>query len=54
MAYVPHTATDRAEMLALIGAASCEALFESIPEECRYPKVTLPEPVSEMEMLAEL
>jgi len=54
MAYVPHTDSDRREMLATIGASSIDELFEEIPEEVRFPELNLPEPLSESEILDEL
>ncbi len=41
-------------MLAAIGAPSCDALFEAVPAEYRFPEVRLPAPLSEPEVLAEL
>ena len=41
-------------MLATIGAKSIADLFAVVPEKFRYPKLNLPEPLSEMEALAEL
>jgi glycine dehydrogenase subunit 1 len=54
MSYVPHTMEDRREMLAAIGADSCDALFEAVPEGVRFPAVDLPAPLSEIEVLADL
>jgi glycine dehydrogenase subunit 1 len=54
MSYVPHTAADRAEMLAAIGVERIEDLFHDVPAACRFPELDLPEPLSEMELLAEL
>jgi glycine dehydrogenase subunit 1 len=54
MSYVPHTDADRAEMLAAIGVERLEDLFHDVPEDCRYPELRLPEPLSEMEIMAEL
>jgi glycine dehydrogenase subunit 1 len=54
MAYIPHTDTDRAEMLAAIGVDSLDQLFEAVPEANRFPALNLPEPMSEMETLWEL
>ncbi len=54
MSYVPHTAADREAMLAAIGADSIEDLFHDVPQQHRYPEVSLPEPLSEMDILAEL
>jgi glycine dehydrogenase subunit 1 len=54
MSYVPHTDSDRAEMLAAIGVERLEDLFHDVPAACRFPGLNLPEPLSEMEILAEL
>jgi glycine dehydrogenase subunit 1 len=54
MNYIPHTDADRAAMLAAIGVERVEDLFHDVPSACRFPKLELPEPVSEMEIMAEL
>jgi len=54
MSYVPHTAADRRAMLAEIGVESVEDLFCDVPQQHRYPELSLPEPLSEIEILAEL
>ena len=54
MSYVPHTDADRAEMLAAIGVERVEDLFHDVPADCRFPELNLPEPLSEMEIMAEL
>jgi glycine dehydrogenase subunit 1 len=54
MSYVPHTDQDRAEMLAVIGVERVEDLFHDVPTACRFPGLELPEPLSEMELMAEL
>jgi glycine dehydrogenase subunit 1 len=54
MSYVPHTEADRAEMLAAIGVERVEDLFHDVPAACRFPELRLPEPLSEMELMAEL
>jgi glycine dehydrogenase subunit 1 len=54
MSYVPHTDADRAQMLAAIGVARVEDLFHDVPAACRFPELNLPEPLSEMELMAEL
>jgi glycine dehydrogenase subunit 1 len=54
MTYVPHTDADRREMLAAIGVERVEDLFHDVPLACRFPVLNLPEPVSEMEIMAEL
>ncbi len=54
MSYVPHTAADRQAMLAAIGVSSIDDLFHDVPREHLHPEFSLPEPLSEMEILAEL
>jgi glycine dehydrogenase subunit 1 len=54
MSYVPHTDADRAEMLAAIGVERVEDLFGDVPATSRFPELKLPEPLSEMEIMAEL
>jgi len=54
MSYIPHTDADRAEMLAAIGMERIEDLFHDVPAAFRFPDLTLPEPLSEMEIMAEL
>jgi glycine dehydrogenase subunit 1 len=54
MSYVPQTDADRAEMLAAVGVERVEDLFHDVPAACRFPELVLPEPLSEMEIMAEL
>jgi len=54
MTYIPHTERERQEMLAAIGLAGIEDLYQAIPEEVRFPELDLPEPLTEMEILDEL
>ncbi len=54
MSYIPHTDADRAEMLAAVGVERVEDLFHDVPAACRFPALNLPQPLSEMEILAEL
>jgi glycine dehydrogenase subunit 1 len=54
MTYLPHTDADVAEMLAAIGVKRVADLFHDVPAECRFPELNLPEPLSEMEIMAEL
>ena len=42
MPYGPHTAGDRARMLAALGIASVDALFEDIPAAVRAAGLDLP------------
>jgi glycine dehydrogenase subunit 1 len=50
MAFIPHTADDIARMLDVIGANSIEDLFDEIPTELRAGALSLPRPLSEMEI----
>ena len=54
MSYIPNTEADKQAMLEAIGVASVADLFEAVPERARFPQLTLPKPLSEMEILAEL
>ena len=54
MAYIPHTESERQEMLAEIGVKHIDDLYEAIPTDVRFPDLDLPEAVSEMEIIAEL
>jgi glycine dehydrogenase subunit 1 len=54
MAYIPHTESERQEMLAEIGVKHIDDLYEAIPTDVRFPDLELPEAVSEMEIIAEL
>src|SRR3954453_22850854 len=50
MPYGPHTADDRARMLARIGIDSVDALFEDIPAEMRAAPLRLDPPEPELEL----
>src|SRR3989338_8196120 len=51
MPFIPHTDADVKAMLAAIGVASIDQLFEEIPERLRAGKLTqVPEGMSEMEV----
>jgi len=52
--FIPHTDSEREEMLKTIGKESLESLFSDIPEKFRFPKLDLPHALSEMEALQEL
>jgi glycine dehydrogenase subunit 1 len=54
MTYVPHTESERAEMLAVIGVDRTDGLFEVVPEHVRFPKLKLPPPCSEIEIEREM
>ena len=50
MAYIPHTPEDVAQMLQVIGVNSIEDLFDEIPAELRAGVLSVPPPLSEMEI----
>lgn len=52
--YLPTTAEDRAAMLRRVGADSPRALYEAVPEEILYPKLDLPEGLSELQLAREM
>ena len=54
MPYGPHTADDRARMLATIGVASIDELFADIPAELRASPLDLPEPEPELPLTERL
>ena len=54
MAYIPHTETERREMLDAIGLESMEQMYAELPEALRFPELALPESASEMEVMEEL
>ncbi len=54
MAFNPHTAEDRSEMLAAIGIDDLAELFEPIPSDIRRPRLDLPPRLTEMEAAAYL
>jgi len=54
MSYVPHTDSERSEMLAAIGVARMEDLFADIPESVRFPDLDLPPPASELEVARDM
>lgn len=54
MSYIPHTDLERQQMLSSIGVTTIEDLFDAVPASHRFPKLDLPKPMSEMEVLAEM
>lgn len=48
--FIPHTPSERDEMLRVVGKKSLEELFANIPEKFRFPEIDLPEVFSEMEV----
>jgi glycine dehydrogenase subunit 1 len=54
MPYIPHSDADRQAMLGAIGVQSIEALFQDVPQRARFPGLSLPLALSEMEVRWEL
>ena len=54
MTYSPHTRADRARMLDAIGVASVDDLFDDIPSAVRAGQWSVPPPLVEQEVRAEL
>jgi glycine dehydrogenase subunit 1 len=54
MPFIPHTKTERQEMLRVVGVRNVEELFSSVPADVRFPKLELPPAASEPEVLAEM
>ena len=54
MTYSPHTDADRARMLGAIGAGSVDELFDDIPASVRAGEWSVPPPLVEQEVRAEL
>jgi glycine dehydrogenase subunit 1 len=52
--FTPHTDSEREEMLRVIGVKKLEDLFIDIPAAYRFPKLNLPEAMTEMETMAHL
>jgi glycine dehydrogenase subunit 1 len=52
--FIPHTDSEREEMLKEIGIGSLDELFTAVPKDFRFPKLNLPPALTEMEVLAEL
>ena len=54
MAYLPNGADERRQMLEAIGASSVDELFDSIPPGLRNPRLELPAPLAEQDLVAEM
>lgn len=52
--FIPHTDSERREMLKTIGIEKLEDLFADIPEKYRFPKLDLPPALSEMEAMEQI
>ena len=52
--FIPHTESERKEMLAAVGVEKIEDLFAAIPEKHRFPKLGMLRGMTEMEASAQL
>ncbi|NPV86051.1 MAG: aminomethyl-transferring glycine dehydrogenase subunit GcvPA [Anaerolineae bacterium] len=52
--FTPHTEQEVKEMLQAIGVKQIEDLFQDIPAQYRFPKLNIPEGLSEMETVQQL
>lgn len=52
--FIPHTNEEREDMLRDIGVKNIEDLFCDVPKDYRFPKLDLPEPLTEMEAVTHL
>lgn len=52
--FIPHTISERQEMLRAIGIEKLEDLFKDIPEKYRFPQLDLPPALSEMEAMEQI
>lgn len=52
--FIPHTESEREEMLKSIGVEKIEDLFAAIPEQHRFPKLGMLHGMTEMEVSAQL
>jgi glycine dehydrogenase subunit 1 len=52
--YISITETERKEMLAAIGLANVEALFDDVPADVRFPRLDLPTPMAELDLMRAL
>jgi glycine dehydrogenase subunit 1 len=50
MTYLPHTDTERREMLSDVGVDRLDDLFTDIPEHVRFPALDLPEALTEIDL----
>ena len=51
--FIPHTDSERKEMLSVIGIERLEDLFTDVPASYRFPKLSLPSALTEMEAVAD-
>jgi glycine dehydrogenase subunit 1 len=52
--FVPHTDVEREKMLKAVGVKRMEDLFTDVPEGYRFPKLNLPDSMTEMEIMSEM
>ncbi|HPH95932.1 MAG TPA: aminomethyl-transferring glycine dehydrogenase subunit GcvPA [Anaerolineaceae bacterium] len=52
--FTPHTETEKKEMLNAIGVQKLADLFQDVPAKYRFPHLNLPDPLTEMEVAAEV
>jgi len=52
--FIPHTDSEREEMLKVIGVKKLEDLFKDVPEAYRFPKLDLSPALTEMEVYSEM
>lgn len=49
--FIPHTQSERDEMLRVIGVKNIEDLFHDVPAAYRFPRLNLPPALTEMEIM---
>lgn len=54
MVYTPNTEAQRQEMIEAMGLKKLEDLYREVPASIRNPKINLPAPISEPELIAEM
>lgn len=54
MSYISNTEEDRRIMLNALGLEHVEQLFDAVPESLRYPRLSIPEGKSELEVLRDM
>ena len=52
--FIPHTVEEREAMLDAIGVERMEDLFDVVPAKYRFPKLNLPEALTDMEAMLEM
>jgi glycine dehydrogenase subunit 1 len=54
MAFIPHSDEERRQMLDAVGVKTLEGLFGDVPDHVRFPSLSLPPPISQLELAAEM